>query len=150
MHYSFRLTQKNRNLVKLQILQSYIYSKKIKLQHVKSVIILSKMVSLLSLRSSPLFHCQAAPMLLDGSLLLSFVPELFGILYLELLQFKISQVSRSPSQSSELLLWLLPVPPTSGCPAVTHNFARSLFGSAVATHVAPLCTLSLVVTLSSH
>ena len=136
MHYSFRLIQKNRNLVKLQILQSYIYSKKFKLQHVKSVIILSKMVSLLSLRSSPLFHCQAAPMLLDGSLLLSFVPELFGILYLEHPQFYqfVSRVRRN------LLNFFF------GCwdyhhrgwPDVTSNIARSLFGSVVAVHVAPL------------
>ena len=46
MHFSLILIQKNRNRVKLQILQFYINSKKFKLQHVKSVIILSKMVLL--------------------------------------------------------------------------------------------------------
>ena len=41
-----KLILKNRNRVKLQILQFYINSRKLKRQHVKSVIILSKMVFL--------------------------------------------------------------------------------------------------------
>ena len=44
LHCSFILIQKIRNRVKLQILQFYINSKKFKLQHVRPVIILSKMV----------------------------------------------------------------------------------------------------------
>ena len=51
LHYSFKLIQKNRNRVKLQKLQFYINSKKIKLQHVKFAIILPKMVSV-AMRSS--------------------------------------------------------------------------------------------------
>ena len=44
LHYSFTLIQKNRRQVKLQSLQFYINSKTIKLQRVKSVIILAAMV----------------------------------------------------------------------------------------------------------
>ena len=45
LHYSFILIQKNRRRVKLQSLQFYINSKAIKLQRVKSVIILAAMVN---------------------------------------------------------------------------------------------------------
>ena len=51
LHYSFILIEKNRRRVKLQSLQFYINSKTIKLQRVKSEIILAAMVFLCQRRS---------------------------------------------------------------------------------------------------
>ena len=44
LHYSFMVIQKNQRRVKLQSLQFYINSKTMNLHHVKSVIIVAKMV----------------------------------------------------------------------------------------------------------
>ena len=63
LHYSFIIIQKNRRRVKLQSLQFYINSKTIKLQRVKSVIILAAMVSHTSgmpPASHPRFHDASA------------------------------------------------------------------------------------------
>ena len=61
LHYSFILIQKNRRRVKLQSLRFYINSKTIKLQRVKSEIILAAMVALLwqNLKIATHLHCTA-------------------------------------------------------------------------------------------
>ena len=97
-YFSFILIQKNRRRVKLQTFQFYIYSKTIKLQRVKSVIIFAKMVSYSRRRTHP--PARRAALIFTGS---SMPPEMlpqYTPLHLR------RREHRSPSHKPSILLLL--------------------------------------------